>query len=417
MTKTKRPRSMAADIIGVIREGTKKWTKTVKAEERRPASRSYRYERMTSERGVSFKDAAAQIMQAAYLKVSGNDTLPANARQIMYAARPHIQKVTGKPLGDSYFTQVLLPDYIEENDVTWDIVYDARGHFTEPHDGESFGVGTLEVRDYLGGLHEPKIIDAALNQAHVQTNGPSGNFSAVLFIEKEGFDPLVKAARITEKFDLALMSTKGMSVTAARALADEMCHKYDIPLIILHDFDKSGFSIKGTLQRDTRRYQFKNSITTIDIGLSLKDVQAMRLESEYQHHAKGSKETLIANVRRNGATNAEIAFMFRDFDETRSTRRIELNAMTSPQFIAFLERKLKEAGIAKIIPERDLLSKVYVGLERGHRLQKVLDEHAKRGKDLKVKVPKDLRRRVAKLLKEKPTLRWDAALAKIKRSA
>jgi len=34
-----KPRSMAADIIGVVREGTKKWTKTIKAEERSPVSR------------------------------------------------------------------------------------------------------------------------------------------------------------------------------------------------------------------------------------------------------------------------------------------------------------------------------------------------------------------------------------------
>jgi hypothetical protein len=88
--KPKRPRSMADDIIGVIREGTKKWTKTVKAEERSPASRSYRYARMTRERGISFKEAAVEIMESAYLKVSGNGEYPANARQIMYAARPHI---------------------------------------------------------------------------------------------------------------------------------------------------------------------------------------------------------------------------------------------------------------------------------------------------------------------------------------
>ena len=31
--------------------------------------------------------------------------------------------------------------------------------------------------------------------------------------------------------------------------------------------------------------------------------------------------------------------MFADFDTARSTRRVELNAMTSPQFIDFLERK------------------------------------------------------------------------------
>jgi hypothetical protein len=85
--KNDRPRDMANDIIGLIREGTKKWTRTRKAEERSPASRSYRCSRMTRDRGVSFKDAAAQIMEAAYLKASGNGQYPANARQIMYAAR------------------------------------------------------------------------------------------------------------------------------------------------------------------------------------------------------------------------------------------------------------------------------------------------------------------------------------------
>ena len=235
--KSERPSSMAADIIGAIREGTKKWTRTRKAEERSPVSRSYRYARMTQERGVSFKEVAAQIMEEAYLKVSGNDTLPANARQIMYAARPHIQKVTGRELRDDYFTQTLLPDYLDENDVDWNVVYDARGHFTEPHDGESFGVGTLEVRNYLASQHDPELVDAALGQAKLDTFGPSGNFGAVLFIEKEGFDPVLEAAGIADKFDLAIMSTKGMSVTAARALVDDMCSEHDIPLLLLHDFD------------------------------------------------------------------------------------------------------------------------------------------------------------------------------------
>jgi hypothetical protein len=411
--KPAKPRSMAGDIIGVIREGTKKWTKTVKAEERSPVSRSYRYARMTRERGISFKEAAAQIMPEAYRKVSGNGALPANARQIMYAARPHIQKVTGKPLNDTYFTQTLLPDYIEENDVAWDVVYDARGHFTEPHDGESFGVGTLEVRNYLAGLRDPKVVGAALHQAEVKTSGPSGNFGAVLFIEKEGFDPLLKAAHIAERFDIAIMSTKGMSVVAARALADEMCHEHDIPLLLLHDLDKAGFSIKGTLQRDTRRYEFQNSITTIDLGLSLEDAQAMGLESEHQYHPKGNKQALIANLRENGASQAEIDFMFADFDRLRSTRRVELNAMTSPQFVAFLERKLKEARVAKIIPTEDLLAEVYAGLERGRRLQEELDDLNEEFDDEDFTAPKGLRRRVAGMLKKNPTLRWDAALAEV----
>jgi hypothetical protein len=408
-----RPSDLASDIVNAIREGTKKWTRTRKAEGRNPASRSYRRARMTRERGVSFKDAAAQIMRAAYLKASGNNTLPANARQIMYAARDHIQKATGRSLESNYFTQTLLPNYIEENHITdWDVVYDARGHFSEPHDGnDTFGIGTLEVRDYLADLDDPSIVDAKLSQAKVKTSGPAGNFGAVLFIEKEGFSPLIERARIAEKYDVAIMSTKGMSVTAARALVDDMCFEHDIPLLLLHDFDKSGFSIAGTLQRDTRRYEFRNSIEVIDLGLSLADVEAMGLESEYQHHPKGKKSALIANLRKNGASERDIAFMFEGFEGPRCTRRVELNAMTSPQFIAFVERKLRENKVTKIVPDKDLLVKVCIGLEMGRRLEQAV---AKLVPDMKgFKPPDDLERRVRMLLKKKPHIRWDAALAMI----
>ena len=360
--KSNQPRDMANDIIGLVREGTKRWTRTRKAEERNPASRAYRMTRMTRERGVSFKEAAWEVMETAYMLASGNGALPAHARQVMYAARGHIQKATGRQLEDNYFTQTLLPDYVEETGVEWDVVYDARGHFQEPHEGESFGIGTLEVRAYLAAMSDPSVIEATLTQAKLETSGPSGSFGGVLFIEKEGFMPLLKAAKIAEKFDLALMSTKGMSVVAARALADEMCYEHDIPLLLLHDFDKAGFSIAGTLQRDTRRYEFQNNIRVIDLGLSLADVQAMRLEHEYQHHPKANRAALIANLQESGATDEEIQFMFQDWDRLRSTRRVELNSMTSPQFIEFLQRKLQENDIGKIVPDHELLAEAYTAI-------------------------------------------------------
>jgi hypothetical protein len=127
----------------------------------------------------------------------------------------------------------------------------------------------------------------------VETEGPSGNFCAVLFIEKEGFDPILKAAQIANKYDVAIKSTKGMSVTAARELPDEMCSDHDIPLLLLHDFDKVGFSIAGTLQRDTRRYEFKNDITVVDIGLS----KAAGLEVQ-SHLAKNMEASRQARVTR-----------------------------------------------------------------------------------------------------------------------
>jgi hypothetical protein len=192
-----------------------------------------------------------------------------------------------------------------------------------------------------------------------------------------------------------------------------MCAAYDIPLLILRDFDKSGFSIAGTLERDTRRYEFQNNFKRIHLGLSLADVTAMGLEFEHQHHPKGKKATMIENLRENGATKEEIAFLFADFDRLRSTRRVELNAMTSPQFIAFVERKLKEHSIAKIVPDQELLAQAFAGMERGRRLATKAQEIIDNLDAEDFKGPKNLQRRVRKFLKQHPDKRWTDAVSAI----
>jgi hypothetical protein len=86
--------------------------------------------------------------------------------------------------------------------------------------------------------------------------------------------------------------------------------------------------------------------------------------------------------------------------------------MTSPQFIAFVERKLRDNGIAKIVPDQDSLAEVYAGLERGRRLQEAVEELDEIDMD-DFRAPKDLQRRVRKFLKEHPEKRWDEALSAI----
>ena len=96
-------------------------------------------------------------MVEAYLKASGGG-LKVRPRQIMYAARDHIQKRTGKPLDDRYFCQTLLPDFISANpELTkdWDIVWDARGTLVEPHTGKRVPLGTEEVRRLHGRHGQP----------------------------------------------------------------------------------------------------------------------------------------------------------------------------------------------------------------------------------------------------------------------
>src|SRR5258708_7449460 len=275
-------------------------------------------------------------MPEAYGKAFGHGQVPAQARQMMYAAGPYTQEHIGKELNDSYFTQTLLPQYMDEHNCGhWDVVFDARGHFQEPHGYRPnayglFGVGTLEVRQYLAAHQEPAVVPASLTQVDVETVGPAGNFGAVLFIEKEGFAPLLERSRIADRYDVAIMSTKGMSVTAARSLVDKMCAEHDVPLLILHDFDKAGFSIAGTLQRDTDRYTFANEIEVVDLGLGLADVRAMGLQHEYQHHPKANRRAMESNMRLNGASEADVEFMFWDFNNMSSTRRGQLQPLTSP---------------------------------------------------------------------------------------
>jgi hypothetical protein len=54
-------------------------------------------------------------------------------------------------------------------------------------------------------------------------------------------------------------------------------------------------------------------------------------------------------LEEHGATAAEIAFLAEQ-DEDGMCRRVELNVMTSPQLLEFIEGKLDEHGVDKVIP-------------------------------------------------------------------
>jgi len=396
-------------IIDAVTKATSSWAKSRRVEERDRNAVQRRRERLIRSTQVSTKDAAYAVMEEAYLAASANGTLPANARQVMYAARPKIQDITGKALDDGYFTQTLLPDFIFEYDVKWDVVFDDRGHFTEPHSDHQIGLGTLNVRDYLAGLREAEVIDGTFTSSHISTHGPHGNFGAVLFIEKEGFTPLFEAVHLRERFDIAIMSTKGMSNTAARQLVERLCGESGIPLFILHDFDKAGLAIASTLQRDTRRYQFKEAIQTIDLGLRLDDVIALGLEDAAEEaFDKGSEEARADNLAQNGATDEEIDFLLE--------RRVELNALPSDRLITFIEQKLIANGVGKLVPNADMLAAAYQSNIRTARINEVVDRAILEATDEDVTVPDDLADQVADLLRARPSWRWDAAVAEIARN-
>jgi hypothetical protein len=366
---------------------------------------------------MSVAAAAWAVMEDAYLKASDNGTLPAKARQIMYAARGEILQLTGlKKFSDKYFTQTLLPDYLQdfpEETASWDVVYDARGNLTEPHTGHRVPLGTVPVREYLGlRPNKPARPQLQANGLY-PTLGPKHRYRNVLFIEKEGFDELFEAVQLAERYDLAIMSTKGMSVVAARNLIDRLAEDVD-HIFVLHDFDVSGFSIMGTLGTDSRRYTFESDLddVIVDLGLRLEDIEEMGLEAETVEVK--SREARRETLERHGATDEEIEFLAPE-DEDEDCRRVELNAMTSRQLVDFVEGMLGFYGVAKVIPDGEVIQQ-----HARHHLEnkltgELIAQHAEEitKRVAATELPADLVTQVYKLLKDEPALSWDQALARL----
>ena len=361
-------------------------------------------------RKVTIKDAAGNVMAMSYHRASDGGRLPATGRQVMYAARPHILKATGRDrLDDVYFTQTLLPNYVNEHpDETrdWDVVFDARGLFVEPHTGREVPLSTIDVRAYLGE-RAPLGLAISLSLSQLgglfPTSGPKGRYRNVLFIEKEGFGPLLRAANIANRFDIAIMSTKGMSVVAARHLLDRLAPHID-KVLVMHDYDVSGFSIFGTLHSSGRRYGFTNKLNVVDIGLRGADVDALNLQSE-PVQTSGDWRARENTLRRHGATKDEIAFL--------AHRRVELNAMTSDVFVRFLEEKLIQHGVEKVVPDQDTIVAHARRVVAQRLMEKEMSGLVSRieAEAASALMPADLRQQVTDLLKRQPDMPWDDAVA------
>jgi hypothetical protein len=267
-------------------------------------------------------------------------------------------------------------------------------------------LGTLQVRDYLSGVehHEIPDLDFTLEERGYPTFGPKNRFGAILFIEKEGFAPLLAKVRLAERYDLAIMSTKGMSVTASRELVDQVCDaaaETRVPLLVLHDFDKSGFSILGTLHRSARRYAYRNAVEVIDLGLRIEDITGLETEDVFIDSAVKARQNLLEN----GATEAEVEFLLK--------RRVEINAFPSDRLISWIEGKLVKHGVAKVIPDEDVLADAYRRMRRQALVQQRIDDLVAELTDEDCVVPPDLKNRISDMLASGSAQPWDEALQKI----
>ena len=410
----------AKDILEVTKSVTKKWEKQRKAEERgwrSVSSREYIY----SDR-VNFTDVAHRILPDAYEHASGNRRYTVSKRQMYYASREHFFRETGRRITAAYFSSTILVQYMNRHlseTASWKITADPRGKLTIANTAHNVSIpcGTIAIDKHLIDAARP--IDPLEEPPTVPIEWPSlaggKRYQAVLYIEKEGFEPVLNEAKIAERFDLAILSCKGQSVVAARKFADHVCRcAGGVPLLIVHDFDKSGFEIGKCLtevsewaeERDRVVYRFKNQVNSIDLGLRLSDAEKYNLGSE-DHEFNGKPDW---NLNHKFCTDDEEAFL-------RSDRRVELNAFTSPQLIEWLESKLTEHLPKRLVPDDNTLEDAYRRAMVVAKINAAIEEATETSQELasEATVPKTLRRMLMKKMKDSP-FSWDRALYSIVKS-
>lgn len=323
-------------------------------------------------------DGGRMNLVNAYMQASGDGEYGATARQIFYVMRAMWISSGHGPefVGDDHFNGNVLPQFQEEfknaegDDSTksWKVYYDDRGHYEEPHSGDRMGLGTLSVQTNVNQWDnfatEYNNVDVNLSPL-LFTRGPLNRYRYALYIEKEGFDEILKDLRIPEEYDLAIFSSKGNGSVASRTLAAAMEDR-GVEVLCVHDYDLDGFKILNTLKYRIRRSIDKGNsipINVWDLGLDWLTIHDVRwnLQPEKfersEPNPKRNNDTgdLICGPAKQlesyGGQSYDIEYMFGATPywkkgETGNKggkwqgQRVELNAFTTPNFITWLREKL-----------------------------------------------------------------------------
>jgi hypothetical protein len=160
------------------------------------------------------------------------------------------------------------------------------------------------------------------------------------------------------------------------------------------------------------KYQFKNKPKVIDLGLRLSDVKAMGLQSEPQiHEQQKDPAEKFYDWDDCDVTEEECDFLRGEkTDAGWEGQRVELNAMTSAQVIKWLERKLDEAGVEKVVPDKATLATAWnraIAIAKAREMIRQIEEGEV------ATPPKNLGKLVRAILHDDRELSWDQAIVRI----
>ncbi len=270
--------------------------------------------------GQTRKSLIMSKIPEAAAKASGEGEIRFSIRQLYYVVRPHFIGVFGGTLDYGYFCQV-VGEFEEAQGCDIRGMYrDSRGTLYHPHTGDEIALGTLSAEEY---------------------ERPAWTFNKILYCEKEGFFPILRAAKFPERFDCALITSKGFASRAIRDVIDLIGDSPEpIKVFCIHDADAYGTMIYESLMEATTARPAR-SVKIINLGLEPEEGREMGLEVEAITQDK-PRELPVARY-----VSAEDRGWLQ-------SNRIELNAMTSPQFLGWLEEKFL-GHKAKVIPPADVL--------------------------------------------------------------
>jgi hypothetical protein len=295
---------------------------------RRSSNRRLRESYFTRAPRTSQKDVVFSVLDRAIANAKGGAPI-VGVRDLYYATRPLCYAERdwppGKSLNYNYFSQTLLTEYQEMRAPIEGLYYDPRGRLHEPHTGKTVDLGTREVEGY---------------------EFPEYLFDKILYVEKEGEWPKIQAARIAERYDMAVVTGKGYATEAARTIF-ERAESGDYQLFVFHDADIDGYNICRTLRQQTRRMPGYN-VEVIDLGLTIAAAEEMSLDAEPFERKQSIPIDLV------------ITLDGRERDYFRHQKlRYELNAITPvSRRMEYIEEKLVENGVRpKMIPPEEELQK------------------------------------------------------------
>lgn len=138
-----------------------------------------------------------------------------------------------------------------------------------------------------------------------------------------------------------MITSKGFANRAVKDVFDLLGETdEEITFFCVHDADAAGTMIYETLQNSTISRPGRK-FKVINLGLDPEEAIAMGLQVE--------------SFKRGNRHRPTASYINYEWEDWLQENRVELNAMTTPQFIHWLESKMEEHGHKKVIPNDAVL--------------------------------------------------------------